>query len=270
MAEVYPPDNTLLAITTDAETGVEYIETGKAPYYLEFRKMLYRLLDSTTRGNDLRLFDEGTLDVGVKAGYFWDGTTLRTYSGSTGNTLADDKANIYIYLNSAGTLVINEYSAFPAITVNHIRLAQITTSGGDITAIVDLRGQHMFFSPGMVQVTGNQVANIAATGGVSVIFTATLTAGSTVAIHTANAPYKYRVIDAWSVAKSADGGTWKITDGTDDITDTVTVTSTDKTIDKAGTIDDAKYEIAASGSLSVVGDGANADVEVYVMAVRVA
>jgi len=55
-----------------------------------------------------------------------------------------------------------------------------------------------------------------------------------------------------------------------DITDAVTVTGTDKTIDRAGTIDDAYYEIAASGSLSVVGDGANADVEVYVLCVRVA
>jgi len=59
------------------------------------------------------------------------------------------------------------------------------------------------------------------------------------------------------------------TDNTNDITNTVTVTGTDKTINRAGTIDDSKYEIAANGSLSVVGDGANADVEVYIQAIRV-
>jgi len=270
MAEVYPSDNSLLNLTSESETGVEYIETGKAPYYLEFRKLLYRLLLATKRSNDFRVFAEGSLDIGVKAGKFWDGVPLRIYSGSSGNTLADDKAKIYVYINASGTLVIDEYTAFPAATVNHIRLAELTTSNGDITAIEDCRDCHAFFSPGAVQITGCQVADIASAGGVPVIFTATLTAGSTVQIHNSNAPYKYRIIDAWSVAKSADGGTWKLTDGSNDITDAVTVTGTDKTINKAGTIDDAKHEIAANGSFSVVGDGANADVEVYVMAVRVA
>ena len=97
-----------------------------------------------------------------------------------------------------------------------------------------------------------------------------LTAGSTVAIFSSNAPFKFRVLDAWSVAKSTDAGTVKITDGTDDITDAWAVTATDKTINRAGTIDDAKYEIAAAGSLSVVGDGSLADVEVYVSCIRVA
>ena len=274
MSETYPSDNSLLNLISDSETGVEYIETGKAPYYLEFRKLLYRLLRSCGRANDLRVFDEGGLDIGVKAGKFWDGTTLRTYAASTGNTLADDKANIYVYINSAGTLVIDEYSAWPAVTTNHIRLAVVATSGGDITGITDARDHHMWFNPAAIlaggAADGNMAANIASGGGLPVVFTASLAAGATVQIHNADAPFKYRVLDAWSVASSADGGTWKLTDGTNDITDAVTVTGTDKTIDRAGTVDDAYHEIAASGSLSVVGDGANADCEVYVLAVRVA
>jgi hypothetical protein len=78
-----------------------------------------------------------------------------------------------------------------------------------------------------------------------------------------------RILDAWSVARSADGGTWKVTDGTNDIIPAVTVTGTDKTINRAALIDDAYYEIAASGSLSVVGDGSLADVEVTILAMRV-
>ena len=265
MSEVYPSDNSLLNLAGDAETGVEYIETGKAPYYLEFRKLQYRLLQATRRANDLRVFDEGGLDIGVKAGKFWFGSILREYTASIGNTLADDKANIYIYINSAGTLVITEYTAFPDPDTFHIRLAQVTTSGGDITAITDKRGTELFTQP----ITGGNCADYGSSGGVSVVFKAALTFGSTVQIHNANAPYKYRILDAWSVARSADAGTWKLTDGTNDITDAVAVTATDKTIDRAGTIDDAYHEIAASGSLSVVGDGSLADVEVYVLGIRV-
>jgi len=119
------------------------------------------------------------------------------------------------------------------------------------------------------QLSGRAVANIGINGGLSFILTATLAAGNTVQIHNSNAPFKYRILDAWSVAKSADGGTWKLTNGSNDITNAVTVTGTDKTINRAGTIDDTYNEIAANGSLSAVGDGANADCDVYVLCVRV-
>ena len=148
MAEVYPSDNELLNIVSDDETGVEYIPTGTAPYYLQFRKLLYRLLLAARRANDLRVFDEGQLDIGVKPGRFWLGTQVVSYDGSSGNTLTDDKANIYVYLDSAGSLVINEYTGFPDMqVVPHIRLAVVTTSGGDITSIVDARDYHNISMP---------------------------------------------------------------------------------------------------------------------------
>jgi hypothetical protein len=149
MAEVYPSDNELLNIQSDSETGVEYIPTGTSPYYLNFRKLLYRLLLAARRANDLRVFDEGELDIGIKAGKFWLGTELISYEGSTGNTLADDKENIYIYLDSAGNLVVDEYDSFPDMaTTPHIRLAVVTTSGGDIISITDSRAGHNFVVPG--------------------------------------------------------------------------------------------------------------------------
>ena len=148
MAEVYPSDNELLNMQSDSETGIEYIPTGTAPYYLHFRKLLYRLLLAARRANDIRVYDEGGLDVGVKPGKFWLGTVLISYAGSTGNTLADDKANIYIYLNASGTLVTNEYNSFPDIaTTPHIRLAQVCTSSGDIDSITDCRTGHNIVLP---------------------------------------------------------------------------------------------------------------------------
>ena len=148
MAEVYPSDNALLNIQSDSETGVEYIPTGTSPYYLHFRKLLYRLLLATRRANDLRVYDEGGLDIGIKEGKFWLGTDLVSYDGSSGNTLADDKTNIYVYLDSAGNLVTNEYSSFPNMaTTPHICLAVVTTSGGDIESITDSRAGHNVVMP---------------------------------------------------------------------------------------------------------------------------
>lgn len=148
MAEVYPSDNELLNMQSDSETGVEYIPTGTAPYYLHFRKLLYRLLLAARRANDLRVYDEGGLDVGVKPGKFWLGTELIDYEGSSGNTLADDKQNIYIYLGSSASLVTNEYNSFPNIaTTPHIRLAQVSTSGGDIESVADCRAGHNIMMP---------------------------------------------------------------------------------------------------------------------------
>jgi hypothetical protein len=143
MSEVYPYDNELLNLQSDAETGVEYIPTGTAPYYLHFRKLLYRLLLSMRRANDLRVYNEGGLNIGVKAGKFWLGTDLVEYTGSSGNTLADDKPNIYVHLNTEGEFVTNEYAGFPNMaTTPHVRLAVVTTSGGGISSIEDCRGGH--------------------------------------------------------------------------------------------------------------------------------
>jgi hypothetical protein len=102
--------------------------------------MLYRLLQATRRANDLRVYDEGGLDIGAKPGKFQAGTQEVNYAGSSGNTLADDRASIYVYLTNAGVLVTNEYSGFPDMaTTPHIRLAIVTTSNGDITSIEDCR-----------------------------------------------------------------------------------------------------------------------------------
>jgi hypothetical protein len=148
MSEVYPSDNDLLNLQTDSETGVEYIPTGTAPYYLHFRKLLYRLLLGMRRANDLRVYDEGGLDIGVKAGKFWLGTTLIPYAGSSGNTLADDKPNIYIYLDSQGSLVTEEYTGFPSMsTTPHVRLAIAGTSGGRLISITDCRSGHNIIVP---------------------------------------------------------------------------------------------------------------------------
>ncbi len=225
MAEVYPSDNELLNIQSDSETGVEYIATGTAPYYLEFRKLLYRLLFAARRANDLRVYDEGGLDVGVKAGKFWLNTTLITYSGSLGNTMADDKANIYIYLDSSGSLVTNEYTSFPDMTTTpHIRLAIVSTSGGDIDSITDCRIGHNIFMPygagGVKKVieahpsndtlaaaeSGSIHSNLGATGVVTLMLPASAPAG-TVLSFAVQAAYELRIDPVTATIRDDSGQT---------------------------------------------------------------
>jgi hypothetical protein len=213
----------LLNIVSETETGVEYIPTGQAPYYLQFRKLLYRLLLASRRANDLRVYDEGVLDVGVKSGKFWMGTSLVSYGGSSGNTLADDKANIYVYLDSAGSLVTTEYSAFPEMASElHVRLAVVTTSGGDITSIVDARDHHSIAVPSTGQSntieahtsddtlaeaeSGSVHTNLGATGTVTLTLPASATAG-TVFTFAVQAPQQLRVDPGTATIRDNSGQT---------------------------------------------------------------
>jgi hypothetical protein len=94
------------------------------------------------------VYDEGGLNIGVKAGRYWVGTALVSYAGSTGNLLADDKAAIYVYLDSGGGLVTGEYTAWPDMAaVRHVRLAVVSTAGGDIVSITDARDHHSIAVP---------------------------------------------------------------------------------------------------------------------------
>jgi hypothetical protein len=91
-----------------------------------------------------------------------------------------------------------------------------------------------------------------------------------------NAPFKFQVLDAWSIATSANGGTWTLHNGAvgalgNPITDTVTVGAADNEVDRCTEIIDAEHEIAATGNLCVVGDAGGAlDIILCVQCVRIA
>jgi hypothetical protein len=148
MAEVYPSDSELLDLLSESETGVEYIPTGTAPYYLHFRKLLYRLLLATKRANDFRVYDEGGLTYGIKPGQFFNGNALVEYAGSSGNVLADNSL-FYIFLDSTGTIQFKESDRWHDPFEAEVWLAEVTTANGDITSIVDKRGANQM-SPATV------------------------------------------------------------------------------------------------------------------------
>lgn len=146
MAEIYPSDSELNALLSDAETGVEYIPTGTAPYYTHFRRLLYRLLLATKRANDFRLYPEGGLTYGIKPGQFFNGQNLVEYPGSSGNVLADNQL-FYVYLDATGTIQFKEQDYWHEPFGPEVWLAEVTTLNGEITSIVDKRAVHSMAMP---------------------------------------------------------------------------------------------------------------------------
>ena len=87
----------------------------------------------------------------------------------------------------------------------------------------------------------------------------------------AKADFKFRVIDSWLVmtGAGASSDTVKLTDGTNDITDAVDLSSAGDTDRLAvGEIDDAYYTIDAGGTLKAVTASA-ATCIIYALCVRV-
>ena len=265
MVRGYPSEADI--ITFLAARGIEIPTLDYVNFYGEFKQFMWGVINAVDFAAALGVYAASATTFNVRAGSYLYKGTVKTYAAGTAVDPTDNDTT-YVWLENDNS-IDSGINGDDWPSTEHVKLAEIDVdSDGVITAIRDLRGQSMLSVIGGLD--GTDFANVGSNGGGAVIFKATLAAGSEVQIHNADAPYKYEVIDAWSIAKSTDAGTWKLTDGTNDITDAVAVTATDKTINRAGTIDDSKSQIAESGSLSAVGDGSLADVDIYVMAVRVA
>lgn len=144
MPERYPDDDTLLTLAADDETGVEFIPTGRTPYYLEFRKLVHRTLRAAARANDLRVYQDGDLTVGVRAGSCLIGDTPVDFAGEQGVTIAPG-ATRYVRLDADGE--IRQSASLPAKRETFIPLALVTADASRITAVTDLRGRAFLASP---------------------------------------------------------------------------------------------------------------------------
>lgn len=259
----YPAEANI--VTFLADLGIEEITENNPNFIAESRQQLWAMLNAVNWATSLGVHCPLTTAFNVVSGSYRFNGELKTFTAA-GSIDPTDNDTTYIWMGSDNTIGSDiDDNGWPA--TDHIKLAEIDVdAAGVITAVRDLRGQ------GFMQhmASSYSLANFSAAGGaVPFILKATIADGATVAIHTSDAPFKYQVIDAWSIATSAAGGTWKITDGTNDISDTVMVATSDKDIDHAGQIDDAYHEIAAAGLLSVVGDGATLDAVVYIKCIRI-
>ena len=93
--------------------------------------------------------------------------------------------------------------------------------------------------------------------------------GAATTVVVSDAPFSFRIIDAWSIGTSAAGGSWKVTDGSNDIIPAVTQAANDNDVDRAVDIDDAYYKISKGGDVKIVHTGASLACTVYILCARV-
>lgn len=81
------------------------------------------------------------LQINVTAINYWRPTAgnpdLIAFAGATAQGVTPSTTN-FVFIDVSGSLVINQ-SGFPAISVQHIRLAQVITSATEITSVSDER-----------------------------------------------------------------------------------------------------------------------------------
>lgn len=146
MPEIYPSDSELLELETDTATGVQYIPTGRNPYFLEFRRLVQRTLLATQRANDLRVYADGPLSVGVRPGSCSIGGTTLDVPAVTGLAIPDN-ATTFIWINAAGT--VQSGPTVPGDPTTRLPLARIVTASGAMTALTDLRGETFLRVPSL-------------------------------------------------------------------------------------------------------------------------
>lgn len=145
MPERYPTDAELLGLAQDAETGVDYIPTGRSPYYLEYRRSMHRLIDASRRANDLRVYSDGDLTVGVRPGRCFIGDSPVVFAGSVGIAIASSETT-WLWLDADGAEQTSTVG-LPADRSTFIPLAEILTTANAIVRITDLRGEAYLQAP---------------------------------------------------------------------------------------------------------------------------
>lgn len=137
--ELHPADAELLSLDRDAATGVDYIATGKSPYHLDYRRSLFRTLRAAERANDLRVYADGDLSVGVRSGRCFIAEAGVSFPGETGLALTPNTTT-HLWLDDTAT-VQSSPSGLPADRATFIPLATVVTGGDAIESLTDLRGE---------------------------------------------------------------------------------------------------------------------------------
>ena len=134
-----------LAGTTDTETDFAYHTVGQSTYYLDGFRQRHRILTILKAANELRVFQDGDLTFGVRAGRYLDGDTPVDYAGASAQDLTNNATN-YIYLTADGTLTVNT-TGFPTPSETpQLALATIVTAAGTYGTgdVTDYRGRALF------------------------------------------------------------------------------------------------------------------------------
>jgi hypothetical protein len=153
MPERYPDDVTLLTLDQDPDTGVEYIPTGRSPYYLEFRRLVQRTLVAAARANDLRLYQDGDLAIGVRPGRCLIRGAPLEFAGVSAVSVAPGVVTQF-WIDDAGRLQSGD--DLPVDRGGFIPLATVTAGASAIDTITDLRGEVFLAAPNLLGSTTTQ------------------------------------------------------------------------------------------------------------------
>jgi hypothetical protein len=268
-------------VFTEAATPVTYLEitsgnTGVAP----------ELKGAGETNTSLKLSPSGTGTVQIND----DRLTILTTNNVTvifsnpaagrNITFADPGGNDEVVYLAATQTLTNKTLTTPVIAqISNTGTLTLPTSTDTLVgrATTDTLTNKTFNCDG----TGNDLQNVnadeldpvtIATGayGISFIITAVNTGTATITIFNANAPFKFRVIDAWAVSTQAgNAGTWVVDNGTNNITSAISYGTADTDISRATDLDDAYHEIAANGTLRLISSNAADTAIVYILAMRV-
>ncbi len=145
--EYLPSDTTLLGLTCDDDTGVPYIATGLSPYYLEFRKMLYQLLRVSRRANDLRVYRDGAISIGIRPGRCLIGGVVADYPGGSGIVI-EPESSVTVTIDASCEIQLCT-AGVPIDRTGSIPLAVVESDDRAITGITDLRGETFLSSPSL-------------------------------------------------------------------------------------------------------------------------
>jgi len=128
-----------LSGVVDAATGIRHLlknanDATTPTHYTRVMQQLAQLMATLGRIGGM-VIDLGGLNVGVFACEYRIGATEKSFAGTATQALTASAVN-YLYLDADQTLKIST-TAWPA--GDHLRLAKATTSGSDITALIDAR-----------------------------------------------------------------------------------------------------------------------------------
>jgi|GEM_PF-1190364 len=147
MAETALTNDEALALagTTDGETDFRHHTVGESTYYHEGFRQRHRVLTILKLANELRVYKDGDLTFGVRAGQIADGDATYAFAGAAEQALTDDATN-YVYLRISGGAPVLTVSTtgFPLPSATpHVPLAAVTVADGSYTHddIADFRGR---------------------------------------------------------------------------------------------------------------------------------
>jgi hypothetical protein len=151
--------------TRHAGTGMEYPPNGLQPYYQWLMRALHLLAEASASALRVAPDQDTPTAVCVAPGRATVGGSVLAYTGGTVDLAAFNNATAYVWLHDAGGAAVTagaSSAGWPATP--HLKLAEVTLAGGQITSILDRRFEAMLCGVGSFASVVHDHANAAGGG----------------------------------------------------------------------------------------------------------